>query len=81
MKIPGDDLLCSFCGSDDLAEYTYVPPAGSPITGRAYRGVSCLKCGAVWAFLPGELLLGCVQGPRQVTIVGELAQPEIEAGP
>lgn len=72
MKISGEDLLCAFCGSDELGVCV--------VTGqRSVTAVYCTRCGATWAPTPPTMLFACIRGPKPVTIVGELARPEIEA--
>jgi hypothetical protein len=73
MKIPGEDLLCPFCGSDELS-----PCCIGVATGNYSTGIICRHCDAAWGQV--DNLFACVRGPKPVTIVGELAQPEIEAG-
>lgn len=75
MKIPGEDLLCPFCRSDELCSAIM-----TNVSGASIHAISCVPCGATWAPIGDQLTFACVRGPRQVTIVGELAQPEIESG-
>lgn len=67
MRLPKDDLECSFCGNLKLE-------LRRRRDGVPYE-IGCPECRATWGFHGDQILT--THGPKPLTIIGELGAPEL----